>query len=67
MNWLWRVIVVKALNWVVHYATIRIYSSPSIVGQLWPGHDIHVVTNLYLVIDIRCAGKILLLGSFQVS
>jgi hypothetical protein len=67
MNWFWRVIVVKALNWVVHNAIIRIYSSPTLVGELWRGHDIQGVTDSYLAVDIRCAGKILLLGSFQVS
>jgi hypothetical protein len=67
LNWFWKKLVIKALNWVIDNANVRMYSSRVLVGTLFRGHDISGVNDVYWVLDIRCSGHILLLGSFQVS
>jgi hypothetical protein len=67
MSWLWKRTVIKALCWVVENANIRMYSSHVLVGTPFKRHDIIGITDSFWVLDIRFAGKILLLGSFQTS
>jgi len=67
MNWFWRAIVIKALNWVIDNAEIRMYASPVIIGRLFRSNDIQHVTDAYWVLDIRAAGRVLILGCWQLA
>lgn len=48
-------------------ATAKAYLSPIPVGTHLGGHDIKNIQDSFLVIDIRAAGRIILLGFFQFS
>lgn len=67
MNWFWKRIVIQALNWVIDNAEIRMYASRNQVGRLFRANDIQNVTDAYWVLDIRAAGRILILGCWQLT
>jgi hypothetical protein len=62
MTWL----IKQALSWTVNNAVLKLYSSRSPVGTRLGGHDLDV-PDLFLILDIRAGGRILLLGYFQVT
>jgi hypothetical protein len=53
------------LNWILRNATFRLYTSPVPIGRRLGGHDDPLLPDLFLVLDIRAGGRILLLGHFQ--
>lgn len=63
----WLAIFLKALNWLVKNAAVRIYSSPTPIGTRLGGHDVVEVQDAFLIIDVRIAGRIIALGYFQYS
>lgn len=62
MTWL----VKQALTWVVRNALLKIYSSKIPIGKRLGGHDVNV-PDLYLILHIEAAGRLLLLGYFQIT
>jgi len=64
---IWLAILLKALNWLTKNADVRIYTSPNPVGKRLGGHDITSVSDMYLIVDVRIAGRIIILGYFQYS
>ena len=55
------------LNWLYSHATARIYSSPTPIGRRLGGHDIQQLPNEYIILDVSVAGKIIVLGYFQLT
>jgi hypothetical protein len=64
---LWLALLLKALNWLTKNATVTQYTSPTPVGKRLGGHDIAAVSDMFLILDIRISGRIIILGHFQYS
>jgi hypothetical protein len=61
----WLTILLKALSWLAKNAAVDLYSSPVPVGTRLGGHDVSQVKDSFLIIDVRLAGRIIVLGYFQ--
>jgi hypothetical protein len=58
-SWCW--------NWIVNNASAKVYTSTTPAGKRLGGHDDPNIADWYIILDVRAAGKILLLGYFQTS
>jgi len=52
-------------NWISGNASAKVYTSREPVGRRLGGHDDPNIRDWYIIIDIRAAEKIILLGYFQ--
>lgn len=59
LSWCW--------NWITGNASAKAYTSREPIGRRLGGHDDPKLRDWYLIIDVRAADKILLLGYFQTS
>jgi len=55
------------LDWILHNATFKIYTSPSPVGKRLGGHDDPMLPDLFIILDVRAGTHILILGYFQTT
>jgi len=55
------------LNWLYRNAVAKVYFSRVIVGRHLGGKDIPELPDGFIVLDVRVAGKILVLGYFQTT
>lgn len=53
------------LDWILRNAVFRIYTSAQPIGKRLGGHHIPGVIDSYLILDIRVATRILVLGYFE--
>jgi len=60
-------IVKWVLTWLYANATAKVYTSLLPVGRHLGGKDIPELPNLYVILDVRAAGRILVLGYFQTT
>lgn len=63
----WIAILFKALDYITSHAYARVYTSPVPVGRKIGGKDIPEVADLYVIIDVRFSGRIIVLGYFQTT
>lgn len=54
-------------NWISGNASAKVYTSREPVGRRLGGHDDPNIRDWYIILDIRAAEKIILLGYFQTS
>jgi len=55
------------LNWLLRSAEFRLYGSRVPVGKQWGGHDVHGVTDSWLVLYVSVKGQVLVSGCWQTS
>ena len=60
-------IVKWVLSWLYANATAKVYTSLLPVGRPLGGKDIPQLPDYYIILDVRAAGKILVLGYFQTT
>jgi hypothetical protein len=60
-------IIKLVLSWLYANATAKVYSSIIPVGRHLGGKDIPELPDMYIVLDVRAAGKIIVLGYFQTT
>jgi len=60
-------IIKWVLSWLYANATTKVYTSQIKVGRHLGGKDIPELPDLFVILDVRAAGRILVLGYFQTS
>ena len=59
--------LLKYAAWLLRNASARIYSSPSKIGARIGGADIPELPDKYLILDVRVANRLIILGWFQAT
>lgn len=60
-------ILLQYAAWLLRNASARIYTSSVPIGTRIGGADIPELPDKYLILDVRIANKILVLGWFQAA
>ena len=55
------------LNWTANNAQAKVYTSAAKLGRRLGGNDIPQVADLFVIFDVRLAGRIIYLGYFQAT
>lgn len=55
------------LSWIASHGSLRLYTSPAPMGKRLGGHDIPGVVDLFVILDVRLNGRVIILGYFQAS
>lgn len=53
--------------WLLRNAHARIYTSPVQIGTRIGGADIPELPDTFIILDVRVAGRIIILGYFQAA
>jgi len=59
--------LLKYAAWLIRNASARLYSSSTPVGSHLGGSDVIELPDKYFILDVRIAGRILVLGYFQAT
>jgi len=62
-----KAILLRYAAWLLRNASARIYTNPTPIGARIGGADIPQLPDVYFILDVRVASKILILGWFQAS
>ena len=60
-------LLLKYAAWLISQANAKVYTWPSPIGARLGGKDIPQLTDLYIILDVRVAGRIIILGWFQTT
>jgi len=60
-------LMLKYAAWLISQADAKLYTWPQPVGTRLGGKDIPQLPDLYVILDVRVAGRIIILGHFQTS
>lgn len=60
-------LLLKYAAWLISQADARVYNSDTPIGTRLGGKDILEFPDMYIILDVRVAGRILVLGYFQAT
>jgi hypothetical protein len=60
-------LLLKYAAWLISQANAKVYTWPSPIGAHLGGKDIPQLPDLYIILDVRIGGRILILGYFQTT